>query len=349
MWGPSPLTQSTPTPGLQVSGPKGPSPSSRASPLAVNCLVLWVANDVDNKVRLHPHSLGPCNRLWELSPQISRWECGARWSQTVWETKPAALWLLSCCLRPDSKVLSSARERRSSQAAVLEEEQRHRLLTRYLVLSRYHPAFWPLFSLLFPAPWRKETLSELCHQTRCRRKCIIPLETRTVFTSTIGTLAIVVKREAVCPLCPPLAVEDHCGSVEGKTHMLGKTGVANAFRFGACMSATWMIQYSGRCAIYSLDVSPFLHGKPEFTFVLSSRNVCKPLLKQPNSQERPLDPTTQPQGAGELGSLWAVLKVRQTAGRFQLLFFTLSLVTREVLYIHRGYLDNIYLHGDSGS
>lgn len=158
-----------------------------------------------------------------------------------------------------------------------------------------------------------------------------------------------VKREAVCPLCPPPAVEDHCGSVEGKTHMLGKTGVANAFRFGACMSATWMIQYSGRCAIYSLNVSPFLHGKLEFTFVLSSLNVCKPLLKQPNSQEGPLDPTTQPQGAGKLGSLWAVLKVRQTAGRFQLLFFTLSLVTREVLCIHRGYLDNIYLQGDSGS
>lgn len=108
--------------------------------------------------------------------------------KTQWETKPVARWLLSCCLRPDSNMLSSAQERRNGQAAVLEGEQRHCLLTRCLVPSCHPPAFWSLFSFLFRALRRKETLSELCHRTNCQREPIVILEIPTVFTSKVGTL-----------------------------------------------------------------------------------------------------------------------------------------------------------------
>lgn len=84
-----------------------------------------------------------------------------------------------------------------------------------------------------------------------KMQLIIPFETLTVFTSKMVTLVLVMRGEAVCPFGLPVAVEDHRWSLEGETHMLGKMEMETAFRFGACMSATWMIHF----ALYSLHLS----------------------------------------------------------------------------------------------
>lgn len=60
------LTQSTLTPGLQVSGHNDTSPYSSFPSVPVLVIWLWTemfseyADDLDNKIRLYSHSLGPC-------------------------------------------------------------------------------------------------------------------------------------------------------------------------------------------------------------------------------------------------------------------------------------------------